>query len=69
MILKSEWLMTKYLYERNSRWIAEETRQGYINYISNFDFVNNCDYEYQTKQLRLFNEKICVVEINIKVVN
>ena len=31
MILKSEWLMTKYLYERNSRWISEEQRQDYVN--------------------------------------
>ena len=26
MILKSEWMMTKYLYERNSKWTAEELR-------------------------------------------
>jgi hypothetical protein len=30
MILKSEWMMTKYLYERNSKWIGEEQRQEYV---------------------------------------
>ena len=34
-----------------------------------FDFNNNYDYKSLTTWLRMFNEKICVVEINIKVIN
>jgi hypothetical protein len=30
MIMKSEWMMTKYLYERNSKWTSEEARQDYV---------------------------------------
>lgn len=30
MILKGEWMMTKYLYERNSKWISEEQRLEYV---------------------------------------
>ena len=30
MILKSEFMMSKYLYERNSKWTSEELRQEYV---------------------------------------
>ena len=37
-----------------------------INYIISHDLKN---LESMAQELRLFNEKICVVEINIKVAN
>jgi hypothetical protein len=30
MILKSESMMSKYLFERNSKWTPEENRQDYV---------------------------------------
>ena len=30
MILKSESMMSKYLFERNSKWTSEDNRQEYV---------------------------------------
>ena len=30
MILKSESMMSRYLFERNSKWTSEENRQDYV---------------------------------------
>lgn len=69
MILKSELLMTKYLYERNSKWTSEEHRQEYLDFINQCDLHDPSHYANLLNELRSFNEKICVVEINIRTVN